>query len=89
MTKASTKPPAFLRIPGKTVEVGLAPVEWLIMSCVWERRSANALEVSEQLRRKDRRTFSPKTTGILLARLVSKGYVSPESGQFVAGVGGC
>lgn len=54
----------------------LAPSEWLLMSCVWELGLANALEVSEMLRTSREGGLSPKTTGILLARIAEKGYLS-------------
>ena len=63
----------------------LAPMEWLIMTCVWDLGSANAREVSEQLQVRKQRALAPKTTGILLARLVEKGYLAASAERQLRG----
>lgn len=45
------------------------------MSAVWELNEADAFEVSKLLRTRHGRSYSAKTTGILLSRLAQKGYL--------------
>ncbi|HEX4965105.1 MAG TPA: BlaI/MecI/CopY family transcriptional regulator [Thermoanaerobaculia bacterium] len=54
--------------------------DWLLLSCIWDLRSANPIEVSEHLRSRYQRDLSPKTVGILLARLVEKGFLRSVTG---------
>lgn len=57
----------------------LAPTEWHILGCVYDLGSANPLQVSEQLRVKNLRFFSPSTCNVFLGRVAAKGYLSVES----------
>ncbi len=46
------------------------------MRCVWDLGAANAKQVAEHMDERYRRSdLSPSTVGILLARLVTKGYL--------------
>jgi predicted transcriptional regulator len=65
--------------------VPLAPTEWLLMRCVWDLGEANPLEVAEHLTHRYCRDFEAKTVGILLARLVRKGYLRFTPGLVVRG----
>ena len=56
-------------------ELPLSPTEWHLMSAVWDLGSANALMVSQILRTKFKRVYSPKTTGIMLSRLADRGFL--------------
>jgi predicted transcriptional regulator len=57
------------------------------MSCVWDLTMANPPQVSDHLRSKLGEELSPKTTGILLARLEEKGYLRPAPGPALTGRG--
>jgi predicted transcriptional regulator len=54
--------------------------EWRLLSCVWDLRSANPIEVAEHLRTRYKRELSAKTVGILLGRLVEKGFLRSVTG---------
>ena len=54
--------------------------EWLLLSCIWDLRSANPLEVAEHLGARYKRDLSAKTVGILLGRLVEKGFLRSVTG---------
>ncbi len=56
----------------------LAYSEWQILVCVYDLRSANPLQVAEQLRRRHLHPFAPSSCGVLLARVANKGYLSVE-----------
>ena len=59
----------------------LAPTEWVLMRCVWDLGTANAAQVSVHLREHyGREDLRSGTVGILLARLVEKGYLSYRLG---------
>ena len=73
--RVSTRAPC-CRILGMDPLLPLAPTEWLLMRCVWDLGTANALQVSEHLREHYGRSHEPSTVGILLSRLVGKGYLS-------------
>jgi predicted transcriptional regulator len=64
----------------------LSPAEWRLMSSVWALRVANPPQVSEYFRALGEE-LSPKTAGILLARLEEKGYLRSEPGPPLAGRG--
>ena len=54
--------------------------EWRLLSCVWDLRSANPIEVAEHLHTRYKRELSAKTVGILLGRLVEKGFLRSVTG---------
>jgi predicted transcriptional regulator len=54
--------------------------EWLLLSCIWDLRSANPIEVAEHLGTRYKRELSAKTVGILLGRLVEKGFLRSVTG---------
>ncbi len=54
--------------------------EWLLLSCLWDLRSANPIEVADHLRTRYHRDYSAKTVGILLGRMVEKGYLRSVTG---------
>ena len=54
--------------------------EWLLLSCVWDLRSANPIEVADHLRTRYNRDLSAKTVGILLGRLVERGFLRSVTG---------
>jgi predicted transcriptional regulator len=56
-------------------ELSLSLTEWQLMSALWDLRTADAQAVSETLRAKYHRFYSPKTTGIMLSRLEDKGFL--------------
>jgi predicted transcriptional regulator len=61
--------------------VPLGPTEWLLMRCIWDLGAANPSEVSEHVKRRyGRPGLLPSTVGILLARLVEKGYLRSSRG---------
>lgn len=54
----------------------LAPLEWRIMKCVWDLGSADPIEITKHLRTSyQSEDYSPKTIGVVLLRLLHKGYV--------------
>lgn len=59
----------------------LHPTEWLLMRAVWDLGPSDPITVSEHVRARYGRSYDPKTTGVLLSRLVVKGYlqVTPMS----------
>lgn len=65
----------------------LSPIEWRLMSCVWDLGAANPPQVSEHFRAKLGEELSPKTAGIFLARLEEKGYLRSAPGPAPAGPG--
>jgi predicted transcriptional regulator len=54
--------------------------EWLLLSCLWDLRSANPIEVADHLRTRYQRDLSAKTVGILLGRMVEKGLLRSITG---------
>jgi predicted transcriptional regulator len=59
----------------------LGPTEWLLMRCIWDLGGGNPSEVSEHVKRRyGRGDLLPSTVGILLARLVEKGYLRSGRG---------
>jgi predicted transcriptional regulator len=54
--------------------------EWLLLSCLWDLRSANPIEVADHLRSRYKRDLSAKTVGILLGRMVEKGLLRSVTG---------
>ena len=62
----------------------LAPLEWRIMKCVWDLGAADPIEITKHLRTNYRtEDYNPKTIGVVLLRLLHKGYV-----QFTAQAAG-
>jgi predicted transcriptional regulator len=61
-------------------ESDVIPTEWLLLSCLWDLRSANPIEVAAHLRSRYKRDLSAKTVGILLARMVEKGLLRSVTG---------
>lgn len=58
----------------------ILPTDWLLLSCLWDLRSANPIEVADHLRTRYKRDLSAKTVGILLARMVEKGLLRSVTG---------
>lgn len=54
--------------------------EWLLLSCLWDLRSGNPIEVAAHLAARYQRDLSAKTVGILLARMVEKGLLRSVTG---------
>ena len=59
---------------------GISPTEWRVLLCVWDLGSATPMEVAGHLEKLFGRSsaFSPKTVGILLARVAEKGLLRAE-----------
>ena len=59
----------------------LGPTEWLLMRCIWDLGAANPSEVAGHVSWcYGRADLFPRTVGILLARLVGKGYLRSSRG---------
>lgn len=61
----------------------IAPSEFALMRCIWDLGAANAQQVSEHLTKyyaHRNHPLPPSTVGILLARLVRKGYLRSSPG---------
>lgn len=65
----------------------LSPTEWRLISCVWDLGMANPPQVAEHLRTSLGEELSPKSAGVLLARLEAKGYLRSEPEPAPAGRG--
>ena len=59
----------------------LAPAEWNIMECLWERAPQTGRELTEQLEAS--MGWSRSTTLTLLRRMVGKGVVTCETETFL------
>lgn len=56
-------------------EPKLSPMDWQVMSIVWELGTADAGAVADLLRTRWGRSYSAKTAGISLARLAKRGHL--------------
>ena len=56
-------------------EPKLTPLDWQVMSIVWELGTADANVVSELLQERWGRAYSNKTAGVSLARLAKRGHL--------------
>ena len=54
----------------------LAYLEWHVLECLYDLGSGDAVDVADELRRRKLRVYHPSTTGIFLARVAEKGYLS-------------
>lgn len=63
----------------------LSASEWRLLSCLWDLRSANPAQVADHLQLRLREALSPKTVGIMLARLENKGYLRSAPGPVLRG----
>ena len=53
----------------------LSVTEWRLLTALWETRQADAKTLSSILKTRFQLHYSPKTTGVLLARLAQKGHL--------------
>lgn len=64
----------------------LSPIEWLLMRSIWDLGGADPPDVAEHLRSHyERSDLGKKTVGILLRRLVTKGYLCSSPRPVVRG----
>src|SRR5262245_59584187 len=66
--------------PKKRLPDEIQDSEWLVLNCLWELRSANPFEITDRLRTRFHRVDTPKNVGIMLGRMVEKGYLRSVPG---------